>query len=139
MTVLDDLVALLIAESIAPSDSIFVSSVADIPPDEGPYLSLVGTGGREPIGTHNDMVDIERPSVQITVRATDYKDAERWAMAAYVLLRGIRNQVINGTFYQEIRAMQVPYDLGADAQGRARCAFNLRITRDSAPGGSMTT
>lgn len=72
---------------------IFDTSKANIPDGDGPYLSIVETGGTSPERTQNSVLTpaYPQPSAQITVRATDYVDARAMARAAYNALAPIRN------------------------------------------------
>lgn len=92
-----ELVAVLVAAGVGVyGTNIFISSKAVIPPGNGPYLSIVATGGLEGIRTQNvtSGPTYERPSAQITVRAQSAAAAEAMARAAYAALVGVRNQSV---------------------------------------------
>lgn len=73
--------------------NIFNSSNAEIPDGDGPYLSMIETGGTSPEHTHNEIQPAAwvRPSMQITARAKKFVSARTMAYAAHDALVGIRN------------------------------------------------
>lgn len=74
---------------------IFISSRHTVPTGDGPYLSLIETGGTGPERTHNTIFPpaYKRPSLLLVVRARTYEAAETMAKAAYNALI-VRNQDI---------------------------------------------
>jgi len=78
--------------------NIFGSSKASIPVGDGPFLSVIETGGQTPQRTHNhiSLPAVQRPSAQILARAKNYAAAMIMARAAYNALVGIRNQYVTG-------------------------------------------
>lgn len=61
-----------------------------VPTGNGPFILLIPTGGRSTILSHDDE-RLERPSLQILVRATVYPTAEARIMAIYRLIDGVHN------------------------------------------------
>lgn len=61
-----------------------------VPTGDGPFTLLIPTGGRSSVFSHDDE-ELERPSVQIIVRAKVYPTASARAVAIYRLLNGQRN------------------------------------------------
>lgn len=93
-TLLEELVKILTDAGVGTyGNNIFDTSKADIPDGNGPYLSIIETGGTSPERTQNLVLTpaYPQPSAQIVVRATDYTDARTMARAAYVALAKIRN------------------------------------------------
>lgn len=72
---------------------IFRGALAKIPTGIGPYLHLRETGGAEPMHTHNEINPpaVQRPSMMLTARATEYSVADVMIRAAYTALVGVRN------------------------------------------------
>lgn len=94
-TFLLELVEVLVLAGVGVyGTNIFISSKAVIPPGNGPYLSIVATGGLDGIRIQNDVSGpaYERPSAQIVVRAQSAAAAEAMSRAAYAALVGVRNQ-----------------------------------------------
>ncbi len=72
--------------------SIFATSLANIPQDEGPYLSIMETGGTGPLRNHNSSSPAwQRPGAQIVARGSDYSAARTMARAAYDALVAVVN------------------------------------------------
>lgn len=114
--------------------NMFGSSFKSIPDGDGPYLSIIETGGTNPEFTHNETIvpAYQHPGAQVVVRAGSYPVAYAMAKAAYFSAVKVRNEFIGsgvvsatGTWYRKIRPLQEPFDIGLDTKGRARCAFNL--------------
>lgn len=122
---LTDLQSIVVAAGL-PTGSVFLSSRAGIPTGDGPYLSIVETGGTSADRTHNrDDDGYERPGAQITARALTYISARTMLQTAYDAVMAIENENVNGTWYVEIRPIQKFIDLLPDESGRARVAFNV--------------
>lgn len=111
--------------------SLFISSQSVPPTGDGPYLTVILTGGVWPVRTHDRGAAIayERPGAQLVVRCKQWAAAEAMARAAYVVLSGIVNVFIGPTRYLEVRLLQEPFDMGPDASGRARCGFNVQALK----------
>lgn len=76
-----------------PTGDAFSGPTAILPSTAGPFISLIDTGGTAPLETHNSD-RYERLSVQIVVRALDYKAARTRALAVWRALDGLRNQTV---------------------------------------------
>lgn len=132
MPFIDEIEAKLVAASVGVhGSSIFLGSKAVIPTGDGPYMTLVETGGIAPTRIHNiPGASTQRPTAQIVVRAKAANVARAMAKAAYLALDGTFNTVIAGTFYQSITARQEPRDLGPEeGTGRAMYAFNIEAQK----------
>lgn len=132
----DELLHILSGAGVGiPGVNMFASSQKTLPKGAGPYLSVITTGGSGPENTHNytTVPAYQIPGAQIVVRADNsYPAAEAMARRAYNALFAISNEWIGsgvlsstGTWYRKIRPTQEPFDLGLDAEGRARVAFNV--------------
>lgn len=124
---LDEIAARLVAQGVGTVGSnIFLGSKAAIPVGDGPYLSLIETGGSGPTRVQNTPgAKTQRPTAQIVARAKSYLVARTMAKAAYLALDGVFNTTLSGIFYQKITARQEPTDIGLDAQGRPMIVFNI--------------
>lgn len=134
MSFLDDIAAKLVADGIGViGTTLFTSSKAVIPIGDGPYITLMETGGVAPTRVQNrTSAATVRPSVQVVARAKSYQVARAKAKAAYDSLDGLFNTTLNGTWYVKITARQEPTDTGLDEAGRPRVTFNLDA--EKAPG-----
>lgn len=95
----EEILGLLVAAGVGTANvDIFVSSKRKLPTDDGPYLSLIETGGTTPERTQNDISPpaYPRPSMQLVARAKSYDAARIMARNAYNALVGIRNQIVAG-------------------------------------------
>jgi hypothetical protein len=119
----------LVAQGVGTyGTNIFIGAKAVIPTGEGPYLSLIDTGGSGSAKTQTDTAT-ERPSLQMVTRAATTAAARSMLIAAYLALggpNGLYNVTLGGVFYVSITARQsVPTDIGTDASGRAMLSMNF--------------
>ena len=131
---LDDMVTLLETASLGTrGTSIFWGSGVRVPDGDGPYLSLIETGGLSPIVMHvsEQTPGYRRPSAQITARASDWTVARAKIEEVYQLFTNPRKQnvFINSVWYVSIDVVQDPFDLPPDDRGRVRCAFNINAVK----------
>lgn len=112
---------------ISSAGTVYESSKAQIPTGPGPYLSVQTYGGRAPEYIQNQMAPAyQKPSIQVTARATDPDVAEAKAREAYNLIAVIRNTVVSGgARYLSLKPQQEPFDGGLDSAGRAKFVFNV--------------
>lgn len=128
---LDEIAARLVAEGVGTIGSnIILGSKGFIPKGDGPYLSLIETGGSAPTRIQNQNgANTQRPTAQIAVRAKNYIAARTMARAAYLALDGVFNTMLSGVFYQSIVARQEPSDIGLDALDRPMIVFNIEAEK----------
>jgi hypothetical protein len=115
--------------------SLFKGARSIIPAGDGPFTTITLTGGAGEEGTHNmSRTDVayERPSGQVTIRATDTVVAEVQAFALYNLLNFF-DTFVNGTWWRKCGPKQEPFDLGPDEKNRARFAFNIESVKRVSP------
>jgi hypothetical protein len=106
--------------------------LAHEPPDPDALIALHEYGGTAPLHAQGtDAPALEMPRVQVVTRGArdDYTGARERAERAYRALGGISNRTIQGTWYVRVRALQSPFSLGPDANGRHRIAFNVEVTK----------
>ncbi len=137
MPFLDEIAARLVAQGVGTiGANIFLGSKAVIPPGNGPYLTLIETGGTAPTRVQNKTsVNTQRPTAQVAVRArrddgTGYNVARTMLKAAYDALDGIFNTTLSGTFYQRIVVRQEPTGIGLDANARPVIVFNIEAEKN---------
>jgi hypothetical protein len=110
--------------------------LAHEPPDPDALIALYEYGGSAPVHAQGaDAPALEMPRVQVVARGArgDYAEARARAERAYRSLDGIANRTIQNAWYVRVRALQSPFSLGPDANGRYRIAFNAEITKAPAP------
>lgn len=73
--------------------TIFATAQAVVPDGNGPFLSVIETGGAAPFRIHNVPMNVKysRPAAQIAVRALDPQLGRAMSYAAYNALLSIRN------------------------------------------------
>lgn len=124
---LDEIVDRLVSQGVGTFGvNIFVSSIAVIPPGDGPYLTLVETGGSGPARMHNGAT--QRPTAQITSRATTEVVSRAFLKSAYDALGGadgLHNITLLGVKYVSITPRQEPTDVGLDGEARSTFVFNI--------------
>jgi len=99
-TLARELLAILVAASVGTENvDIFWSSKNVIPDGAGPYLSIMATGGVAGLRTQNVISGpaYERPTAQITARASTPAAAEAMSRAAYAALLNVRNTDVSFT------------------------------------------
>lgn len=129
-----DLAVLIVGAGLGVAGStLFIGPKAQVPTTSRLSVSLVPYGGLPPERTQNSVAvpAYQRPSVQILVRGDDYAEVEARSRAIYLLLGGIRNQLVNGTYYREVTAIQEPFDMGVDAVTRPQKIFNVAVVKRS--------
>lgn len=126
-TFLDDLVYLLENNSIGTQGvNIFVSSKATIPTGNGPYLTIIETGGTSPDYVQGQITPAyARPAAQLMCRGISYPAVRTMLSNALAVLCAVNNQAVNGTRYLWIHAMQEIGDRGLDQMDRATVGVNV--------------
>lgn len=112
--------------------NIFKGSKAIIPAGDGPFISIIETGGPVPEGTHNAGPGAYRkPSHKFIVRATDYDTAAARASELFeFFVNWPDNQTINGTYWRSIRVSNgAPFDLQPDEVNRPRITFDINSVK----------
>lgn len=95
-TFVEEIVDLLVAAVVGTYGSnIFATAKAIIPVGDGPFLSIIETGGSPPGYIHNLATPAyQYPSAQVLVRASTYAAARTMARAAYNALASVANTTI---------------------------------------------
>ena len=97
-------------------------------------VAIYETGGLEPeraMTSAAGQVVVERPRVQVVARAQayDYQVARTRIHNAFVLLEGMAARSINGTAYKYGSAVQSPFPMGRDSDGRVLICCNFDIVK----------
>lgn len=111
--------------------SIFAGTDVDFPNGPGPFLSLLETPGKPPVGAHNAS-SLRQPGIQVTARGDEYPTVAAMlelALLAYGGEQALVNIEVENVFFLTIRPSSEPFTLPNDAQGRVRIAFNLSAIR----------
>lgn len=89
----------------------------------GPYRAMRSDPG-QPVAV--------RPRLQVVARAAehDYAAARAKVQRAYELLEGMGDRVLNGVRYLWVGAVQEPFLMGRDTQGRVLIACNFDVTKE---------
>jgi hypothetical protein len=128
MPLLDEIAARLVAQNVGTiGGDIFLGSKAVVPTGDGPYLSLLETGGSGSLRSHNGTA-VQRPTVHILCRAKSYSTARTKLKLAFDALggdKGLHNITLSGTFYQSVTPRQQPTDIGLDGVARPMIVFNV--------------
>lgn len=121
--------------SLVYGTNLFKGPLAKMPDGDGPFVSIIRTGGLGAEATHNspDAPAYERPTAQIVSRAVAYDVAENMAYQVYDLLWPVQDQVINGTYWRVLNVRSEPFDLPPDEKGLARLAFNIDCVKRVSP------
>lgn len=93
--------------------------------------SIIETGGPAPefVMGASTKVAIEHPRIQMVCRSTSSTAARADMDRAWVILNGVANQVLSGTTYLRISAVQSPFLLERDAKGRPVFGCNFDVMR----------
>jgi hypothetical protein len=133
MPFLDEIANRLVAQGAGTvSADIFKGSKAVIPSGDGPYLSVIETGGTRRLASHNGTA-VTRPSAQLLCRAKSYQAARARLSLAFAALggaEGLHNVTLDGTFYQSIVPRQEPTDIGLDTEARPMIVFNIDVEKE---------
>jgi hypothetical protein len=83
VTFLEELTSLLVENQLGvPNETIFLTSSVSIPDGDGPYLTIVETGGTARERIQNDVRGWQRPSAKLSVHARTSYEARALAYAA---------------------------------------------------------
>lgn len=85
--------ATILASTVTLGTNLFIGEQAVIPDGDGPFVSLIVTGGVHPLETHNND-KYPRPSFQLITRGTDYIATRNLAAACFAALDGIHDLTI---------------------------------------------
>lgn len=122
------------AEVAVYEQNLFVSTAAVVSPvvsgESVPSLHVIETSGAGADLIHNTITPgYLNPSAQVTAKHEEYQQAFDLAMAAWNACWQIKNQFVGSgevlPWYLWLRPTQQPFDMGVDADGKARVGFNV--------------
>lgn len=92
----EEIIKILTDATVGVSNTnIFASSAKRIPDGDGPYLQVISSGGVAPEDIHNEVLpNVQKPNVQISVRALTYAAARTMIWAAHDALAAVVNQTV---------------------------------------------
>jgi hypothetical protein len=98
-----------------------IVAVVEIAGEEPPAETFVGAG-------RGPKLNMELPNLGIRCRTPKdcYEDSRQLAEDIYVFLHNQVAVILGGTRYAVIEAIQAPYNIGTDEQGRWICGFDFR-------------
>lgn len=107
---------------------------AKMPASPNACGAVYESGGSAPDpGFGSSSLRFENPAVQIIFRGApdDYSGPRTKAQSAFVSMTGIStDQVLSGTKYQLVLALQQPFSLGQDKNDRWRISCNFLIQKE---------
>lgn len=140
---LDDIATYMAAQSTAftklsgSAGNLSKAYMPDASPAPDTLVTLYETGGLPPTHTFTTgggTLYFENPRLQVLVRSSAYTTARNLADKAYVLLDSIAHTVLpttGGTMYLSVSAVQSPFSIGRDENGRylVSCNFDVQKLR----------
>jgi hypothetical protein len=124
---LDELSTYLQANGIT---NIFLAEMPDLPDT---CVSIYEYSGSPPVFILGQSIPTyEQPRFQVVTRDKSYTAARTQAKTIYTLLSSVTDQVLSGTRYIAIQALQSPFGdpSGRDASNRARVLCNYEAKKD---------
>ena len=103
-----------------------------LPTEPARAVAVRETGGLPSTHTMSSgpgLAHLEWPTAQILSRAATYQAAAQIAANVHHLLDGLRERTINGTSYHWSQAMQQPFELDRDENGRIIFACNYLVAK----------
>lgn len=130
--ILDDLADYMSSQGLGTTGTNLFKGIMPDTPDA--CVAVFETGGLPSVHAMASAVGqavVERPRIQVLCRAAqyDYATARTKAHDVYKLLDGLPARDINGTAYKWVAAIQSPFYMGSDANGRPLIATNYEITK----------
>ncbi len=132
--ILDEIASLLEAEGIGQLGvTLFKGSIPQDAPSvtiQDACTAVIEIPG-QPRSAAHDGTKYELPYLQVATRGLPYgyPAARQKAQDAWDVLDGVANQVLSGTTYLLIEALQSPYFLRTDDFQRPILIFNIRCSR----------
>ena len=102
---------------------------SDLPESPDSAVAIFEYRGQAPIRTSGGIA-AEQPRFQVEVRDSDYQAGRLKIEGIEQLLDGLANQTLNGTRYVWIAALDEPFLLRRDEQGRTVFACNFEVLKE---------
>lgn len=102
-----------------------------LPDEPDACIAIREYAGAEPTFVHSRRLPTTvHPRFQLVARATTAPAAMTAATNAWMTLSSIRNEVINGTFYQSIMPIQAVFIVERDENDRWIAGANFEVTKE---------
>lgn len=104
-------------------------------PDPAECCALVEYSGEPPLRNQNEGAarsgaqSAERPRVQLLCRSTSYETGRSLIGTITTALDGIVNQSLSGVWYLRVSALQSPFFIEEDDNGRQIFGCNFQVTK----------
>lgn len=131
--VLDDMFTYLTSGGLS-TGMVFLGIMPTTPETAMTVYEAAGLRPDHAMGNVAGRAVMERPTVKVVSRAQSYQTARTNAQTAFVLLDGLPRRTINGVQYHYGHALQSPFLMGRDEQGRPLVAFNVELMKDMTTG-----
>lgn len=113
--------------SLTLGTNLFVGRMPDSPDT---CVTLYEYGGTAPDNTMGGGLPVlQNPSVQIAVRASAYSSAETLITSCSSSLESVVDELLSGTRYNRVSAIQSPFPLERDTHDRIIFVQNFNVTR----------
>jgi hypothetical protein len=128
MSVLDEVGTYLAANvsdtTLTLGTNLFLGRLPDSPDT---CVSLQETGGLAPVDTMSDNTApvMERPTIQVLVRAVAYSDGRSLIKDCFDKANLVCNEDLSSVRYERIEAIQSPFPVYRDSQDRAVFSVNF--------------
>lgn len=134
MSILLDLGTYLDGATIATADLTLGTNLflGREPADPDTCVTLYETGGRPADDFFGDGTApaLERPGLQVRVRASGYSTAAALAGDVWQALAKVSNDTLSGTLYQRVMPLQSPFAFDRDDRDRMVFAANFDVIRN---------
>ena len=118
-----------LTSGLSTSDTVTAGRLAAVPDRQVGVIETGGLPSTHTMAAGPGLAQLEWPRVQILSRAPTYPAAVQLAQNVHHLLDGLRPRTINGTPYEWAEAVQQPFMLEEDANGRVVVACNYQIAK----------
>jgi hypothetical protein len=123
--VADDLADLLVTGNLSAT-----VHIGELLAEPSKAAVITPTPGLPNLRTYGGSV-LERVSVQVRCRASDYPTADNLMASAHGKLSGVKDKILSGRTYHWIVEVQQPFYLGLDENERPIFACNFDILRSA--------
>lgn len=137
MATLDELVYYIDTNStvFTAATNLFGAKLPDSAPDSS--IVVLESGGIPPADSYGSKPVFESPNVQVISRSTAYTTARSRAETIYRLLHSVSGASLSSssgstssTTYLSIQAIQQPFSIGLDSEGRSLISCNFMVRKE---------
>lgn len=122
MTLIDDIAAYLVTNSIgtAVGTDVFKSYLPDT--DSGTVIGVFDTGGTKP---DVDLISLKKPTFQVFIRANNYSTGKAKLDSVRSLLHGVIETTIGSTYVLYMHALAEGGHVGRSEDGQEEFSINF--------------